>query len=80
MQDFAGIAEKLKRSEENIYNLNSEIERFFEESDYPVLPENDRKTLLKAIEYHKNLVIPPRFSVLAGETIHHLRSCFVSVA
>ena len=73
---FAGIAEKLKRSKENIFDLNSEIERFFNEGDYPAIPENDHETLLKAIEYHKNRVAPPRFSVLAGEVIHHLRSCF----
>ena len=76
MQDFSGIAEKLKRAEENIYNLYFEIERFFEECDYPVLPENDHEALLKAIEYHKNLVVPPRFSELTGEIIHQLRSCF----
>jgi hypothetical protein len=76
VQDFAGIGEKLKRAEENIQNLYAEMERFFQECDYPVLPDDDKELLLKAIEYHKNLVIPPRFSVLAGEIIHHLRSCF----
>ena len=76
MQDFTGIAEKLKRAEENIHNLYFEMGRFFEEGDYPVLPEDDRELLFKAIEYHKNRVIPPRFGVLAGEVIHHLRSCF----
>lgn len=76
MQDFSGIAEKLVRAEENIRNLDSEIELFFEKSEYPVLPENDYDLLLKAIDYHKNLVVPTRFSVLAGEIIHHLRSCY----
>lgn len=76
MQDFTGIGEKLKRAEENIYNLYSEMERFFEECDYPVLPQDRSEVLLKAIEYHKNLAIPLRFSVLAGEIIHQLRSCF----
>jgi hypothetical protein len=76
MQDFSGIAEKLKRAEENIFNLDSEMETFFKKCDYPVMPNYDKDSLLKAIEYHKNLIIPPRFSVLAGEVIHHLRSCF----
>jgi hypothetical protein len=31
---------------------------------------------LMAIDYHKNRIIPSRFSVLAGELVHHLRSCF----
>lgn len=73
---FSGIAEKLNRAKENIFNLNSEIEKFFNESDYPAIPENDQQAFLKAIEYHRNRAIPLRFSVLAGEVIHHLRSCF----
>jgi hypothetical protein len=76
MQDLTGIDEKLKRAKENIFNLNSEIEGFFNEGKYPVIPEHDREILLEAIQYHKNRVIPPRFSVLAGEIIHHFRSCF----
>lgn len=80
MQDFAGIAEKLVRAKENIGNLDSEIEGFFQESDYPVIPQDDREATLKAIEYHKKLLIPPRFSVLSGEIIHHLRSCFDHIA
>jgi hypothetical protein len=76
MQQFDGIGAKLERAEENIHNLYFEMERFFKEGDYPVLPEDDRELLLKAIEYHKNRVIPPRFGVLTGEIIHHLRSCF----
>lgn len=76
MEQFEGIAEKLKRAEENIFNLHAEMERFFEKCDYPVLPQNDSEALLKAIEYHKNLVTPPRFGVLAGEINHQLRSCF----
>ncbi len=76
MQDFAGIAEKLKRAEENIGNLYFEMQMFFEKSDYPVMPEDDREMLRKATEYHANRAIPPRFSVLAGEIIHHFRSCF----
>lgn len=76
MQDFSGIAEKLERANESIHNLDSEIAIFFQECDYPRIPENDGESLRKAIQYHRNLRIPPRFSVLAGEIIHHLRSCF----
>ena len=76
MQDFRGIGAKLYRAEENIFNLYEEIERFFEEGDHPILPKDDGKSFSEAIEYHKNRVIPPRFSVLAGEIVHHLRSCF----
>jgi hypothetical protein len=73
---FAGIVEKLRRADENIFNLDSEIALFFKEGDYSVMPNQDGEMFLKAIEYHKNRAIPPRFNVLAGEIIHHLRSCF----
>jgi hypothetical protein len=76
MQDFTGIGEKLKRSQENIFDLHEEIVLFFKESDHPIIPNNDSKLLLEAIEYHKKRLVPPRFGVLAGEIIHHLRSCF----
>lgn len=72
---FDGIHEKLKRTRENIGDLESEISAFFQGGEYPVLPEDDRELLLKAIQYHKSRVIPLRFSVLVGEIVHHLRSC-----
>jgi hypothetical protein len=68
------IYEKLKRADENIGNLNLEIERFFQEGDYPGIPQNNREMMLKAVDYHRERPIPLRFSVLAGEIIHHLRS------
>jgi hypothetical protein len=77
---FDGIEEKLRRSNENIENLDAEVAAFFQEGKYPVLPEHDNKLLLEAIEYHKNRVIPLRFSVLAGEIVHHLRSCLDHIA
>jgi hypothetical protein len=78
--DFTGIDAKLKRAEENIFCLHDRIGVFFEEGDYPVLPKNDSEAFREAIEYHRNRVVPPQFSVLAGEIVHHLRSCFDHVA
>jgi hypothetical protein len=72
---FAGIKEKLKRSYENVLNLQAEVNRFFEESKYPVLPQDNVQLLLEAVQYHSQREIPMRFSVLAGEIAHHLRSC-----
>jgi hypothetical protein len=72
---FAGIAEKLKRADENIVNLNGEISKFFAESEYPVIPKPDDKRWKEALEYHRELKVPKRFSVLGGEIIHHFRSC-----
>src|SRR5205807_156790 len=72
---FAGIAEKLKRADQNIVNLHSEIMAFFQSCKYPVIPNTDDKEWQDAVNYHKVLLIPKRFSVLAGEIVHHFRSC-----
>lgn len=72
---FAGIARKLDRADENIVNLHREIITFFKASKYPVLPHPNDKLWQEALDYHKQLPIPLRFSVLSGEIIHHLRSC-----
>jgi len=72
---FEGIYEKLKRADENIVNLNDEILQFFKESKYPVIPDVKDKSWQDAVNYHRDLQVPKRFSVLAGEIIHHLRSC-----
>src|SRR5271170_3790317 len=73
---FAGVAEKLKRSHENIINLNHEIVGFFEACKYPVVPDVNSEEWQDAVDYHKNLVIPLYCAVLSGEIVHHLRSCF----
>lgn len=72
---FAGIATKLDRANENIINLHNEIVRFFKASKYPVIPKPNEKGWQEATDYHRDLRVPMRFSVLAGEIIHHLRSC-----
>lgn len=72
---FAGIIEKLNRSNENIRNLEAEIARFFQESEHPVLSKDNKQVIPEAVEYHIKRPVPLRFSVLAGEIIHHLRSC-----
>lgn len=72
---FAGIAEKLKRADENIGNLKSEIDLFIESGEYPVIAKVNSEMWKKAMAYHREKPIPLRFSVLAGEVVHHLRSC-----
>jgi hypothetical protein len=72
---FVGIAEKLKRSHESILNLHLEIGAFFEGGKYPVIPDANSKEWQEALDYHRDLTIPRRFSVLSGEIIHHLRTC-----
>jgi len=77
---FAGIDEKLERSRTHIENLKVEVDRFFQKSDYPVLPQKDVQLLLKAVKHLEQQKVPLRFSVLAGEIIHHLRSCLDHIA
>lgn len=71
---FVGIAEKLKRVDQNIVNLNTEITAFIDQGGYPTLPHPDDQCWPKAVDYHRNKSIPLRFSVLSGEIVHHLRS------
>lgn len=72
---FVGIAEKLKRADQNVISLQSEITGFIESGMYPVIPHPNDRIWQEAVSYHRNKRIPLRFSVLAGEVIHHLRSC-----
>jgi len=77
---FAGIWQKLKRADENIVDLKSEIDVFIESGDYPIVPYVDDKMFQEAIAYNRDRKIPLRFSVLIGEIIHHLRSCLDHIA
>jgi len=71
---FNGIFEKLKRADENIVNLKVEIDAFISSGEYPVIPHPNSEVWQKAVDYHRNKLVPKRFSVLAGEIVHHLRS------
>ena len=72
---FTGISEKLRRSNENILNLHKEVTTFFEGCEYPTIPDRYAEGWQEAVRYHGALAMPPRFGVLSGEVIHHLRSC-----
>lgn len=74
-EPLRGTREKIKRAEECISNLNMEINRFFDEGQYRIIPDQNSELFDVAIDYHFRRPIPPRFSVLAGEIAHHLRSC-----
>src|ERR1035438_3314902 len=75
-----GINEKLKRSHENIVNLESEIAAFLQAGEYSIVENEDLGLLREKVKHQASRPIPLRFSVLAGETIHHLRSCLDYVA
>lgn len=69
-----GVYLKLKRADENVINLQAEIDGFFKGCEYPVIPDRNDKRLQEALKYYRELRVPLRFSVLAGEIVHHLRS------
>jgi hypothetical protein len=69
-----GVYLKLKRADENVINLQAEIDRFLDGCEYPVIPDRNDKRLQEALKYYRELRVPLRFSVLAGEIVHHLRS------
>jgi len=77
--------ERLKRADENIRQLNTEIANFLAplpvitfdvEQGKAVLTEQHSKSFEELKEFIKGQTVSPRFSVLAGEIIHHLRSAF----
>jgi len=69
-----GVYLKLKRADENLINLEVEIGTFLKDCKYPVIPGKNDSRLQEALQYYRELRAPLRFSVLAGEIIHHLRS------
>jgi hypothetical protein len=88
MHPIDGARERLKRADQNIHNLNCEIDRFLSpapvvtwevEGNDPIVTDENRKAYEELKEFIK-ATVPLRFSVLAGEIIHHLRSVFDHVA
>jgi len=79
--------ERLKRADENIQQLNGRITDFLAPvpaitldvdvaAGQPIITDENRKAYDKLVDFIKGHKVEPRFSVLAGEIIHHLRSAF----
>ncbi len=77
---MAGVYEKLKRADETIQKLNSEIDFFLKKCPEGRFSDDKQKAAKELIEFHTKRGIPLRFGVLAGEIIHHLRSSLEHVA
>jgi hypothetical protein len=73
-EQLTDVREKLKRANENVLNLKSEIDTFVSRSAHGGFSEDKDEAFQQWAELTKDGV-PPRFSVLAGEIVHHLRSC-----
>jgi hypothetical protein len=79
-EQLAGLYEKLKRADESIVNLDAEITAFLKDRPHSGFSEDKQKALDEWMDYHIKRGVPPRFAVLAGEIIHHLRSCLDHIA
>jgi len=75
-----GINAILKRADENIVNLQIEINSFINEHKYPIVGDKDIQMLAEESQHYGRLAIPIRFSVLAGEIIHHFRCVLDHIA
>jgi hypothetical protein len=79
-KQLAGVNEKLKRAEESIGNLNSQIVAFLKERPEGGLSHDKQKAAKEFAEFYAKRVVPLRFGVIAGEVINHLRSCLDHIA
>jgi hypothetical protein len=73
-EQLDGVYEKLNRADENINSLNREIATFFKQHPAGGLSEDKQKAVDELFQFNATREIPPRFSVLIGETAHNLRS------
>lgn len=71
-----GCWAKVERAKENIENLNREITAFLnrDPKPYKVVGQHQNDGREYAFIVSGDPYVPPRFSVLAGEIVHHLRS------
>jgi hypothetical protein len=73
-EQLAGVHAKLKRAEESIHDLNSEIVAFLSERPRGGFSANKQKAVKEFVEFHAKRVIPIRYGVVAGEIVDHLGS------
>lgn len=71
-EQLAGVYEKLKRADESIQNLNSEIVAFLKERPKGGFSEDKQQAARELAEFHTKRGIPLRFGVIAGEIVHPL--------
>lgn len=79
-KQIAGLREKLKRANESIQNLNTEIVAFQKERPKGGFSKDKQKASAQLVEFNRNREVPVRFGVIAGEIIHHLRSTLEHIA
>jgi hypothetical protein len=65
---------KIERAKEQINNLKSEIDAFFDSGAYTVVEERDPETGERVFRLRIQRAMPLRFTVIVGEIFHDLRS------
>jgi hypothetical protein len=79
-EQLAGVYAKLKRADENIFNLNVEISDFLNEGPDRRAAKDKRQAADEWMKFHAQRDIPPRFAVLSGEILYQLRSSLDHIA
>ena len=72
---LAGARAKEERAEETLGCLEMEITEFLRQGPGALVFNGDVMAFADEAKAHSNRRVPARFSILAGEVLHHLRSC-----
>lgn len=77
-QLLQGISAKIERAEQHIENLNTEISEFLRVNPKPyhIARKFEPDGLSYIFTAYGDLSVPLRFSIIAGEVVHHVRSSF----
>lgn len=77
---ITGIQAKLERADQSIQNLDSEITAFINDRPKRAIRDDKRQATEEWWQDRLKKTIPPRFSVVTGEIIHHFRSALDHIA
>ena len=72
---LAGARAKLARADETLDCLDLEITLFLRQGPGALVFTGDVTAFAEKAKAHADRHVPARFSILAGEVVHHLRSC-----
>lgn len=72
---LAEVRAKLARAGETLGLLEGEITTFLRDGPGPMTFNGDVDLFAQQVKAHTDRAVPRRLSILAGEVVHHLRSC-----
>jgi hypothetical protein len=71
---LAGVRAKVERADETLGCLDLEITAFLRQGPGPIVFNGDMTLFAEQARAHASRAVPTRFSILAGEVVHQLRS------